>query len=153
MAASGIVWRNGDLNKMAFEIQLRGQKLDADMAQAVATTVNEAEAEMRQIIEAAHTEAGRKRVAKGGAGPGRTKTGLMINSTNSRTTHNEDSIVGEWGWLNTQEDYFLFQENGTGGQGSGGGIKAMHSIYQSFIHARESLAQRINALARGKSGA
>lgn len=146
-----LIWRNGDLNTMLTHIRVTVNATEAEVLQGVQDSVHEGEKIMRNVIEDSVTATGRKRVQTrgkssryGSTAPGRIDSGLMVNSTNSSAElESETRVRGFMGWP-TPEDYFAYQENGTGR------VPAMHALLQGFIAAREVLTIRLTALGRRK---
>ena len=78
---------------------------------------------------------------------GRVDTGLMLDSVEvdymKKTGKNK--FVGKVGWVNTQEDYFKYQEYGTGdksGEGGVSNISPMHALTGARIQLIEDLKGR-----------
>lgn len=82
------------------------------------------------------------------SGPGRVDTGLMIQSVKYRTEISNGSIVGEFGWLDDQEMYFLYQEKGFTNWLSGASIPGMMALMDADAAAREEFVGRLAALMR-----
>lgn len=75
----------------------------------------------------------------------RYETGQMVESVNSAfhaTSVNgrgSAKASGEYGWLNNQQDYFRYQEQGFTHYKSGEAIPAMNALRDSFIEAQNAL--------------
>lgn len=96
---------------------------------------------MREIIISSETETGRKRAAKGGKGPGRVKSGDMLDAVWARVVKEGDNkYVGEVGWLLARPGYPVFQEHGTRT-----GITAMNALQK----AKDYVAREMRDAGRG----
>lgn len=84
------------------------------------------------------------------SGPGRYETGLMLRTVSWRVETGDGKIVGEFGWLDTQEPYFLYQEYGFTHVGSGQEIAAMMALQDADVQTREEFMQKLSeAVKRG----
>lgn len=144
MPQNGIIWGNRDLHDLLTNVAAREDRIIGNAAQIMGETVDEAQDEMATFIEEAVTPTGLARQAglikdpHGSRHPGRVSSGNMRDEiAGSVETPDEKTIVGKWGWPDPRE-YFRYQEDGTGT------IGPMHALLQSFINARERLAQRLN---------
>lgn len=145
-----VIWKNGDLNAMKSHFVAHDQRLRAAAEEALTMTVIEAADEMRGIIEDAITRTGLERQMAGKGDPGRIDSGHMRDLVRQALEKpSNDVMVGKWGWLEEFEDYFLYQENGTGPRDGHPGIEPMHALLESFISARERLQRRLNNLSLG----
>lgn len=93
---------------------------------------------MIQIIESSTTPTGEDRAGRGGH-PGRIETGNMVDDVESNidVLEHGDLIRGSFGWISDLAAYYGYQEDGTDH------IRAMHSVRQSYIEAREHLLARL----------
>lgn len=108
---------------------------------ALEDSVLHGEDRMREIIETSVTKTGEERAERGGH-PGRVDTGDMLDAVGSNITGTDrDTIIGEWGWVNGLEDYFLFQDQGD--EEFNVKFKGMQAIRQSYIEAREMYLERL----------
>lgn len=102
----GIVWTVGSegqfINVAADFLKNRKAKIE----QAFADVTKEAADKMRQVILAG----GINKTAKGGP---RVDSGLMLESVNFTFEAGGNVVTGTFGWTETQEIYFLYQEGGT----------------------------------------
>lgn len=73
---------------------------------------------------------------------GRIDTGHMIQSVSWRVELDGGNLIGEFGWTETQEPYFYYQEAGTR---SGAMIPAMLALEDAGIMAREEFMRRLSA--------
>lgn len=109
---------------------------------AVEDAVLHGEDRMREVIETAITKTGLDRANSGGH-PGRIDSGDMIDAVGSNITGTDpDTIIGEWGWVNGFEDYFIYQDRGD--ELFGVKFEGMQAIRQSYIEARELYLQRLS---------
>lgn len=68
----------------------------------------------------------------------RVDTGHMRSEISAQTERTGNTITGEWGWLDDEEDYFYYQDAGfrhVGGQW----VEGMFSIRSSLDEAEEIL--------------
>lgn len=93
---------------------------------------------MKNFIEydrSVRTPTGEARKARGGNGPGRKDTGTMINGITWRGEKISDAKYKfEFGWLNGEPGYAIFQEHGTKN-----GVRAMHALEYAAQFARTEL--------------
>lgn len=141
--ASGAVWRNRDIEGLRTALNARVDLIRARGEELMERITAEAAEEMQRIILASTTPTGDRRVENGGRYAGRYVTGEMYNDVLSSVEVSSDGkvITGRFGWLKEWEDYYLYQEGGTGK------IKAMHALLSSFIHAREKLRAELATIA------
>lgn len=145
----GMEWRNGDLDKLTFDVQLRLKDLPGDVAEAVRLSVQDGEKVMEKVIETSTTATGRARADgshkshTGSTSPGRVDSGLMINQVNSNSEQDGNTISGKVGWFDPEE-YFAIQDNKAFSSIS----EPMHALLQGFVAAREALISRLTNIAR-----
>ena len=82
------------------------------------------------------------------SGPGRVDTTLMIQSVKYRTEISNGSIVGEFGWLENQEMYFLYQDKGFTHWLSGEMIPGMMALMDAEAAARDEFVARLAAIVK-----
>lgn len=82
------------------------------------------------------------------SGPGRYETGNMIQSVKYRVEISNTKIVGEFGWLDNQEMYFFYQDEGFTHWLSGEHIPGMLALMDAEAEAREQFVSRLSALMR-----
>ncbi|WP_217182700.1 hypothetical protein [Streptomyces sp. AC495_CC817] len=116
-----------------FEGQIdRAARLGHD---AVEDAVLHGEDRMREVIESSVTQTGLDRANAGGH-PGRVDSGAMLDAVGSNITGTDpDTVIGEWGWVNGLENYFLFQDQGD--EEFNVRFKGMQALRQSYVEARE----------------
>lgn len=123
-------------------LQAKLEDIENQAGYATFVATNVGHQRMLQIIETSTTPTGDERAAHGGH-PGRIDTGNMIDQvrhdihTLGATAENR-VFIGEWGWLDGHEKYFEIQEDGWNK------IRAMDSINQSYIAAREALFEELS---------
>jgi len=109
--------------------------LSDEVAQeAVEAFVDAAVPVMVKAFEDASTPTGDARVAKGGNGPGRIDTGLMVGNLKGAVTREARTFIGEAGWLDKgpQQPYFLLQDQGFLN------VVGAHGLEQGFQAGREA---------------
>lgn len=117
--------------------------------EAVRDAGPEAEDDMVIAVYEAVTKTGAERASRGGD-PGRIETHRMVNAITHRVTEEtKSSITLEWGWLDTFEDYFGYQEGGIGASGNHPGFEGMNALGGSFVRTQDRLWGKI-ARMRGK---
>lgn len=85
-----------------------------------------------------------------GSGPGRIDSGDMFDNVKSKVTYSSNTITGEFGWLDTQEMYYLFQEDGFTHFISGEHIPGMLALQDAGIQAQQEFIRRLSlAVKRG----
>lgn len=136
----GMVWRNSDLNNMRSSFNGFVEDLEDGITDALVDAVEYGYSEMKKTVETSGTGY----VGKGArATPeGRIDTGLMIDSIDRDLNKSGTTISGEFGWLDRQENYFLYQENGFRN------VPPMHALLGAFVPARERLIRRLAQLAK-----
>ena len=82
------------------------------------------------------------------SGPGRVDTGDMIQSVKYRVEISNGAIVGEFGWLDNQEMYFLYQEHGFTHWLSGDMIPGMMALMDAEAAARDEFVARLAAIVK-----
>lgn len=96
---------------------------------------------IREIIEREVTPTGEERARKGGNGPGRVKSGKMINAVRARVRPRANGgISATAGWLTGEPGYAIFQELGTKN-----GVIGMDAIGQ----AHEFMLSELRRVANG----
>lgn len=114
------------------------------------TTQVMSDLDMDSIVKMA-SEAMQKRIGTVNttkSGPGRVDTGLMLRSVKYRTEISNTKIVGEFGWLDNQEPYFLLQDDGFDHILAGKHIPGMMALADAGIEAREKFISRLAAIVR-----
>lgn len=126
--------------------------------QALEDAVNEALMEFARVLDHAVTQTGADRAASGGH-PGRFVTGLMEQRFTFKFDEDSPSTLSAvFGWIDGVEDYFVYQEYGTGRQHApdlptpapsaeaGGSTPPMHGLLSAYVKARETLHSRLRDL-------
>lgn len=93
---------------------------------------------MIEAFEQATTPTGERRFEKGGNGPGRIDTGLMVGNLKGAIERSATSFVGRAGWLENgpQQPYFLLQDQGFQN------VVGAHALERGFQAGREA-ARRV----------
>jgi hypothetical protein len=102
----GLTWTSGSESQFMNIGTDFIKKRKAKIEQAFQDVTKEAADKMRQIIQAG----GINKTQKGGP---RVDTGLMLESVNFTFESGGEVVTGKFGWTETQEIYFLYQEGGT----------------------------------------
>lgn len=82
---------------------------------------------------------------RSGSTDARYDTGQMVQSVDARfdgadmSAAGDDTVYGEYGWLNNQQEYFQYQELGFTHYKSGEAIPAMNALRDSFVEAQNAL--------------
>lgn len=100
------------------------------------------EALVREAAEAMQQTIGTINNTK--SGPGRYQSGLMLRSVEWKVELEGSSIVGEFGWLDTQEMYFLYQEEGFTIWNSGVNVPAMFALQDAGLAAQQEFLKRLS---------
>lgn len=75
---------------------------------------------------------------------GRVETGKMRDSITSRVvTDSADRVQAHFGWLETREDYFAYQEGGFRHKGSGQDIPGMYALVDAAEEVFEDMKEDI----------
>lgn len=138
----GVVWRNSDLNTLRTELRAQSRFAIDASEQVMEQTMDEAVELQRTLLDRATTRTGEERLGRGrGNTVGRNDTGQMIGSISSDVETTRNRVTGRWGWPFTAEDYYRFQDFGTGK------IPAAHSLLDSFVAMREVWIRRMKRIA------
>lgn len=137
VARNSVTLAIGDIEKW---IQTTLVEMLLDIAQEIIEDVTlGGEDRMREIIEAAVTSTGERRMQSGGH-PGRIDSGNMIDDVSSDIDLiGKHEVEGTFGWINALEQYYLYQEYGTND------IDAMRALQQAYVEARERLRELLEA--------
>lgn len=79
---------------------------------------------------------------------GRIDTGRMYDAVKSRVTFSSQSLIGEFGWLDDQEAYFRYQDQGFVHWLSSEKIPGMLALADAGIEARQEFIRRLAELFR-----
>lgn len=79
---------------------------------------------------------------------GRIETGLMIGAVQDRVTERTKNVwKGSFGWLDMQEDYFFYQNDGFNHVGSGKKVEGMYALQDAagavWLTLREDIERNI----------
>lgn len=137
----GVVWRNNDLRELRTRINLQS-RIAADAAeQVIQMTTDEAVQVQKQLLDAAVTRTGAARISRGqGRTAGRNDSGTMIEAIDREVSFEQGRVVGKYGWVNGYQDYFSYQDFGTGR------VPAAHSLLDSFVQMRIRFIQRMRRI-------
>ena len=106
---------------------------------------HELAARMHELILAAHTPTGEKRVALWpGLHAGRYDSGRMYDAVDYDVKLDEAGITLSWGWIDDLQTYFLYQEYGTEQ------IAAVGSLADTFTLGLTRMAQIMDRLTEGR---
>lgn len=83
-----------------------------------------------------------------GSGPGRIDSGEMFDNVKSRVEYSSDTIKGEFGWLDNEEMYYLFQEDGFTHFISGEYIPGMLALQDAGIQSQQEFIRRLSLAVR-----
>lgn len=79
-----------------------------------------------------------------GTGDSRFETGQMVNAVKSRMLESSNTKAsGVFGWLDTQEKYFLYQDKGFRHWITGENIPAMNALRDAYTHAISVVEKRL----------
>lgn len=98
---------------------------------------------MIRILEAAHTQTGRDRVAQGGNGPGRVDSGKMRDEISAEAHKTSEGAVGRFGWIDEVLDYFIYQEFGE--DLFNVRFEGMKALQGAYLAAREQMLDDMQA--------
>jgi hypothetical protein len=109
----------------------------------VDTGITEGASVMREIISNQGTNRdwgaswpSRAQGRKSGSTKARFDTGQMLNAVDSKIVESSPGrAVGEFGWLNEQEKYFIYQDNGFEHWISHDSIPAMNALRNAYTYA------------------
>lgn len=139
----------GELDAMKASAEKWAERLESELQDAVEEATLHGEDVMQGILQAAATKTGQERAAAGGNGPGRVNMGDMSKAvmTNIKVGRN-NGTVGEFGWVQGAEDYFLYQEHGNDSEEHAFNVKfkGMHALHGAFIQTREKFRARLQDL-------
>lgn len=131
----GIVFRNRDLNNLRTRVlKIPEEMLDVG-EELVRETSREGARKMREYIATRGT-------GYRGHG-GRVETGEMLQNVRNTAEREGTHVRARWGWLNKQENYFRFQEQGFYNWRSESDVEPMHALLDSFIQEREEFIHEL----------
>lgn len=121
-------------------IQEKVDKIEAGNQEILADALQEGEGIMKHNIESRGTSLSGKR--------GRIETGKMLDAVNSVVRERSNTkFLGAFGWVDKQEDYFVYQENGFHHVGSGRMIEGMYALQDAadeiWVNIREDIERNI----------
>lgn len=119
-------------------IQSKIDKIESANRESMTEALQEGENIMRHFIETRGTADSGKR--------GRIETGKMLGAVNSKIIEQNKQIFrGSFGWIDLQENYFFYQENGFHHVRSGKMIEGMYALQDSasevWVNLRENLGR------------
>lgn len=100
------------------------------------------EALVREASEAMQQTIGTINNTKSGLG--RYQTGLMLRSVDWKVELGGGKIVGEFGWLDTTEAYFVIQEKGFRVWNSGVNVPAMFALQDAGVASQQEFLKRLS---------
>jgi hypothetical protein len=128
----GVRWVKGSPSALVNVADVLLKKLNQALQQAMDEVTGEGANQMATFI-----------ATRGVNGKsGRILTGNMIGAVDARTQVNGTVVVGEFGWLNDKELYFLVQEKG---RTVSGFIAPMLALQDAGIAAREELLRVLSS--------
>ena len=113
---------------------------------ALRVTVAEGEEDMRRTIVETTSPTGEARAAAGKGIQGRVDTGEMYLDVDSDVRVQGNSIIGEWGWIEEVQDYYLYQNDGTEGTNDRKGIDGMNALGKSAALVDDRIRARLRRL-------
>lgn len=136
----GLVWRNGDMKDLRANFENAVTNMEDEATSALVDAVELGYDTMLRVIDTSGT-------GYVGRGPratpeGRIDYGTMRDSVDRDINKSGSTISGEFGWLENQEEYFRYQENGTAR------IPPMHALLTAFITARERVRRDLVKIAK-----
>ena len=144
--ANGFAWTNGGLEGIRATLDGYEGLMVEKAVEILEGVVWEAALDQAEILEAAVTRTGERRVASGrGEYPGRHESGAMINEISNGVTVEGNVVTGHWGWEDPEE-YFLDQDLDTVAER----IPAAHSLRGSFIKAVQNAQRALIRASKGK---
>jgi len=82
-----------------------------------------------------------------GTGDARFETGKMVNAVKSSMLESSNvKASGEFGWLNTQEEYFIYQDKGFRHWITGDKIPAMNALRDGYTQAVIVVQKRLKEI-------
>lgn len=82
-----------------------------------------------------------------GSGDSRFETGKMLNAVDAKMLEvSSRKSKGVFGWLNTQEDYFVYQDQGFTHWITGDKIPAMNALRDAYTHAISLVEKRLKEI-------
>lgn len=117
-----------------FKVEVQGAIMD-DVHEIVEDVTEGGARQMRQIISTSGTPKSGKE--------GRIETGKMLDEVKTDVGRGGNSVVGQFGWLDEQLDYFYYQDEGFRHWISGEMIPGMFALTQSYEEAKSELVRRI----------
>lgn len=131
----GIVFRNGDLNRLRTRVLKIPDTILDSAEDLVRETSREGARKMRDYIATRGT---------GYRGhSGRVETGEMLQNVRNTAEREGTHVRARWGWLDKQENYFRFQEQGFFNWRSQADVEPMHALLDSFIQEREAFIHEL----------
>lgn len=133
--------------RMGLEIEARKRDIERQVRDALRISLIEGAIKLQDLLEAATTRTGERRVAGGGLSAGRHSTGNMIASISHNADHlpRGNVVMGSYGWFRAEyEWYFEAQDLGKGK------IPAANAMHQAAIYARERYIERVQDIMKGR---
>lgn len=124
------------------DVKARAQEMMAELAEEGATA-------QAQALLDAHTKTGEARVAAGGRGPGRDKTGTMIDAITSESSTEGDIVTAAWGWSAADVRRYFLVQDGVDAEGNSASsinnVPAANSLAFSQAKMTQQLIKRVSA--------
>lgn len=128
MAKSGIRWKGDGPSKMAMRIKDAGTNVESEVFDNLIALGHRGAQRVKAVVETSGTDTNPQ---------GRIETGDMRSKIKSSHEISGHKIRVNFGWLDSDPRYTIFQEEGTvGGQGNGKGIEAMNSLLHAYIEVK-----------------
>lgn len=138
---SGVKWVKGDPKRMIAAIEAFGRDAATAAVESLQEVTDQAERDIKHIIETSTTPTGERRSAAGKGVAGRIESEEMHKNVKGRTTRSGDKVTGRFGWLEDASDKALrhasYQDPGTDR------IQGMNAIFQSFVVATNDLKRKL----------
>ncbi|UPU15961.1 phage hypothetical protein [Stenotrophomonas virus Jojan60] len=135
-----IVFRNHDLN----HLRTRVLKIPEQIQDAGEELVREHSREGARLM--------REYIASRGTGyrghRGRVESGEMLQNVRNTAEREGTHVRARWGWLDRQENYYRWQEQGFYNWRSESDVEPMHALLDSFIQQREHFIRDVMELVK-----
>lgn len=131
----GIVFRNGDFKTLATKVRGIPDDMLEDFQPLMERTVKTGAELMEAYIKTRGTVRSGKR--------GRVDTGHMLDTVDYETFKQGTTLVGRWGWLDSWDKYFLYQENGFKNAWTREDVAPMHALFDSFFRQRDEFLSEL----------
>ena len=135
----GLKWTKNDPETLRANIEAYSREAEDAAIEALGEVVEQAEKDIKHIIEISVTPTGERRAAAGRGVAGRIEKGDMHKAVRGRVAKTGTHATGSFGWLEDGrgKDHASYQDPGTAR------IQGMNALFQSFVVATGDLKRKL----------